>query len=82
MRKDDIAKNIKVSEGNNITVPDSNINLLGLSGGDYISFAEKDGRIFVENTAVYAMKILQDNMADVHMNNNEVIELIKELRNQ
>lgn len=82
MQKDDISENVRISNGSQFTFPESNMNLLGFSDVDYISFVEKYDQIFVENPAVYAMKTLHDNMTDIHMNNNEVIELIKEFRNQ
>ena len=55
--------NAKVMPKGQITIPKAIRTILGVDSGDRITFIVDNGEVKVENSAVYAMKMLQSEMA-------------------
>lgn len=61
--------------------------VLGVTSGDRISFIVENGTVHIVNSAVYAMQMLQSEMAGEAertglTSDDDVMELVKELRNE
>lgn len=79
--------NAKVMAKGQVTIPKDVREVLGVSSGDRISFIVEGGTVRIVNSAVYAMQMLQQEMAGEAqraglMNDDDVMALIKELRNE
>ena len=79
--------NAKVMAKGQITIPKDIRKILGVSSGDRISFIVEGNTVRIVNSAVYAMQMLQNEMAGeaerTGMTSDEdVLSLIKELRNE
>ena len=77
--------NAKVMSKGQITIPKDIREILGISSGDRVTFVVKNGTVRLINSAVYAMQMLQAQMAGEAENaglssDNEVMDLVKEVR--
>ena len=77
--------NAKVMAKGLITIPKDIREILGVSSGDRITFIVENGSVRVVNSAIYAMQMLQTQMAgeaevaDI-VSDEDVMNLIKEVR--
>ena len=79
--------NAKVMSKGQVTIPKDIREILGVSCGDRITFIVENGSVRLINSAVYAMQILQAQMADeaekTGLNSDDVvIEMVKEIRSE
>lgn len=79
--------NAKVMAKGQVTIPKDIREVLGVSSGDRISFIVEGNTVRIVNSAVYAMQMLQREMAGeaerAGLNSDEdVLALVKELRNE
>ena len=79
--------NAKVMSKGQVTIPKDIREILGVSCGDRITFIVENGSVRLINSAVYAMRILQAQMADeaekTGLNSDEaVMEMVKEIRSE
>lgn len=79
--------NAKVMAKGQITIPKDIRKILGVSSGDRISFIVEGNTVRIVNSAVYAMQMLQNEMAGEAertglTSDDDVLALIKELRNE
>lgn len=77
--------NAKVMAKGQITIPKDVRNILGVSCGDRVSFIVEGNTVRIVNSAVYAMQMLQNEMAGEAqrtgmVTDEEVIEMVKEIR--
>ncbi len=87
MMADTFVDNAKVMAKGQITIPKDIRKILGVSSGDRISFIVEGNTVRIINSAVYAMQMLQNEMAGEAertglTSNDDVLALIKELRNE
>ena len=85
MMADTFVDNAKVMAKGQITIPKDIRKILGVSSGDRISFIVEGNTVRIINSAVYAMQMLQNEMAGEAertglTSNDDVLALIKELR--
>ena len=77
--------NAKVMANGQVTIPKDIREILGVSSGDRITFVVENGSVRVVNSAIYAMQMLQTQMAgeaevaDI-VSDEDVMNLIKEVR--
>lgn len=79
--------NAKIMAKGQVTIPKDIREVLGVSSGDRISFIVEGNTVRIVNSAVYAMQMLQREMAGeadrTGLNSDEdVLALVKELRNE
>ena len=79
--------NAKVMSKGQITIPKDVRTVLGVSNGDRVTFIVDGNIVRLVNSAVYAMQVLQDEMAGeaqrTGLNSEEdVMALVKEMRNE
>ena len=79
--------NAKVMSKGQITIPKDVRTVLGVSNGDRVTFIVEGNIVRLVNSAVYAMQVLQDEMAGeaqrTGLNSEEdVMALVKEMRNE
>lgn len=79
--------NAKVMAKGQITIPKDIREVLGVAGGDRITFIVEGNTVRIVNSAVYAMQALQREMdaeaAHIGLNSDaDVMALVKELRNE
>lgn len=79
--------NAKVMAKGQVTIPKDIRKILGVASGDRISFIVEGNTVRIVNSAVYAMQVLQKEMAGeaerTDLNSDEdVMALVKELRNE
>lgn len=79
--------NAKVMAKGQVTIPKDVRKVLGVASGDRISFAVEGGTVRIVNSAVYAMQMLQREMAGEAervdlTSDDDVMTLVKELRNE
>ena len=79
--------NAKVMSKGQITIPKDVRTVLGVSNGDRVNFIVEGNIVRLVNSAVYAMQVLQDEMAGeaqrTGLNSEEdVMALVKEMRNE
>lgn len=79
--------NAKVMSNGQVTIPKDIREILGVSCGDRITFIVENGSVRLVNSAVYAMQILQAQMADeaekTGLNSDDaVMEMVKEIRSE
>lgn len=77
----------KVMAKGQITLPKDIRDALGVKTGDRVTLIRQDNQVIMMNSAVYAMKILQDSMkgegelAGLH-SDDDVVEMIMEMRSE
>lgn len=81
-----IVETAVVASNGQITIPQDVREHLGVGGGDQLTFIATDEGVRVVNSAVYALRVLQDNLAGVGaatgLDSDEAIDaLIADLRN-
>ncbi len=79
--------NAKVMAKGQVTIPKNVREVLGVTSGDRISFIVEGDTVRIVNSAVYAMQILQGEMAGEAENagltsDDDVVSLVKALRNE
>ena len=79
--------NAKVMSKGQITIPKDVRTVLGVSNGDRVTFIVEGNIVRLVNSAVYAMQVLQGEMAGeaqrTGLNSEEdVMALVKEMRNE
>ena len=77
--------NAKVMSKGQVTIPKDVREILGISSGDRITFVVENGNVRLINSAIYAMQLLQAQMAneaeDTGLTSDEAImDLVKEVR--
>ena len=68
-----------------VTIPKDVREILGISSGDRITFVVENGNVRLINSAVYAMQLLQAQMANEAENtgltsDEAIMDLVKEVR--
>ena len=79
--------NAKVMAKGQITIPKDVRAVLGVASGDRVTFVVEGNSVRIVNSAVYAMQILQQEMAGEAertgmTSEDDVMALVKELRNE
>ena len=79
--------NAKIMSKRQVTIPKDIREILGVSCGDRITFIVENGNVRLINSAVYAMQILQAQMAGeaekIGLNTEDaVIDMVKEIRTE
>lgn len=79
--------NAKVMAKGQVTIPKDVREVLGVASGDRISFIVEGNNVRIVNSAVYAMQMLQREMAGEAersslTSDEDVMALVKELRNE
>lgn len=77
--------NAKVMAKGQITIPKDIREVLGVASGDRVTFIVEGGSVRIVNSAVYAMQVLQKEMAGEARRaglatDEDVMDLVKELR--
>lgn len=77
--------NAKVMSKGQVTIPKDVREILGISSGDRITFVVENGNVRLINSSVYAMQLLQAQMANEAENtgltsDEAIIDLVKEVR--
>lgn len=77
--------NAKVMAKGQITIPKDVREVLGVDNGDRVTFIVENGNVRVVNSALYAMRVFQEEMTGEASkaglkNDDDVMELVKELR--
>lgn len=77
--------NAKVMSKGQVTIPKDLREILGISSGDRITFVVENGNVRLINSAVYAMQLLQAQMANEAENtgltsDEAIMDLVKEVR--
>ena len=77
--------NAKVMSKGQVTIPKDVREILGISSGDKVTFVVENGSVRLINSAVYAMQMLQAQMAGEAENSGltsdeAVMDLVKEVR--
>ena len=77
--------NAKVMSKGQVTIPKDIREILGISCGDRVTFVAENGAVRLINSAVYAMQMLQAQMAGQAENtglisDEAVMDLVKEVR--
>ena len=78
--------NAKVMAKGQVTIPKDIRDVLGVASGDRITFIVEGNTVRIVNSAIYAMQVLQQEMAGEAertglTSEDDVMELVKELRN-
>lgn len=79
--------NAKVMAKGQVTIPKDIREVLGVTNGDRITFIVEGSTVRIVNSAVYAMQVLQKEMAGEAQragldSDDDVMALVKELRNE
>lgn len=79
--------NAKVMAKGQITIPKDVRDVLGVSNGDRVTFIVEGNTVRIVNSAVYAMQVLQREMAGEAeraglTSEDDIMNLVKELRNE
>lgn len=79
--------NAKVMAKGQVTIPKDVRKVLGVENGDHISFIVEGSTVRIVNSAVYAMQLLQNEMAGEAeradlTSDDDVMTLVKGLRNE
>ena len=77
--------NAKVMSKGQVTIPKDVREILGISSGDRITFVVENGNVRLINSAIYAMQLLQAQMANESENtgltsDEAIMDLVKEVR--
>ena len=80
-------ENAKVMSKGQITIPKDVREVLGVSSGDRVTFIVEGSNVRIVNSAVYAMQILQQDMAGEAertglTSEDDIMTLVEELRNE
>ena len=78
--------NAKIMSKGQVTIPKDVREVLGVKSGDRVTFVVEGNVVRIVNSAVYAMQILQNEMAGEAIkagitSDDDVMELVKDLRN-
>lgn len=78
--------NAKVMSKGQVTIPKDVREVLGVKSGDRVTFVVEGNIVRIVNSAVYAMQMLQNEMAGEAIkagitSDDDVMELVKDLRN-
>ena len=77
--------NAKVMAKGQVTIPKDIREVLGVASGDRITFIVEGNTVRIVNSAVYAMQVLQKEIAgeaERAGSDDDVMEFVKELRNE
>lgn len=79
--------NAKVMSKGQITIPKDVREVLGVSSGDRVTFIVEGSNVRIVNSAVYAMQILQQDMAGEAertglTSEDDIMALVEKLRNE
>lgn len=79
--------NAKVMAKGQVTIPKDVRKVLGVTSGDRISFIVEGSTVRIVNSAIYAMQMLQSEMAGEAkragiVSDDDVMTLVKEVRNE
>ena len=79
--------NAKVMAKGQVTIPKDVRRVLGVSNGDRVSFIVEGNTVRIVNSAIYAMQVLQQEMAGEAeragiASDDDVMALIKEMRDE
>ena len=79
--------NAKVMAKGQVTIPKDVRDVLGVTNGDRVSFIVEGNSVRIVNSAVYAMQILQSEMANVAdsaglSSEDDILSLISEIRKE
>ena len=79
--------NAKVMAKGQVTIPKDVREVLGVTSGDRISFIVEGNSVRIVNSAIYAMQVLQSEMAGEAekaglTSDDNVMSLVKEMRNE
>jgi len=79
--------NAKVMAKGQVTIPKDIREVLGVTSGDRITFIVEGNTVRIVNSAVYAMQVLQREMAGEAertglCSDDDIMELVRELRNE
>ncbi len=79
--------NAKVMAKGQVTIPKDVRDVLGVASGDRVTFVVEGNTVRIVNSAVYAMQMLQREMAEEAertglTSEDDVMTLVKELRNE
>ena len=77
--------NAKVMSKGQVTIPKDVREILGISSGDRITFVVENGNVRLIHSAIYAMQLLQAQMANEAENtgltsDEAIMDLVKEVR--
>ena len=77
--------NAQVMSKGQVTIPKDVREILGISSGDRITFVVENGNVRLINSAIYAMQLLQAQMANEAENtgltsDEAIMDLVKEVR--
>lgn len=77
--------NAKVMSKGQITIPKDVREVLGVSNGDRVTFVVENGSVHIFNSAVYAMKMFQSQMAGEAekagiTSEEDILSLVKDVR--
>ena len=83
--QDAFVKNAKVTAKGKITIPKDVRTVLGVANGDRVTFVVEGNTVKLVNSAIYAMQVLQTQMADEAektglIDEDDVMGLVKEIR--
>lgn len=78
--------NAKIMSKGQVTIPKDVREVLGVKSGDRVTFVVEGNVVRIVNSAVYAMQMLQNEMAGEAIkagitSDDDVMELVKDLRN-
>jgi len=86
MLTDTFIDNAKVMAKGQVTIPKDIREVLGVASGDRVTFIVEGSTVRIVNSAVYAMQVLQKEMAGeaerTGLTSDDVMALVKELRNE
>ena len=79
--------NAKVMAKGQVTIPKDVRDILGVASGDRVTFVVEGNTVRIVNSAVYAMQMIQQEMAGEAErtgldSEDDVVALVKELRNE
>ncbi|HAJ96638.1 MAG TPA: AbrB family transcriptional regulator [Ruminococcus sp.] len=79
-----IVNDAKIMSKGQIMLPKDILETLKLKTGDSVTLICENNQMILMNSAVYAMKMLQDGMADetYRPDEDEVMDLVKEVRSE
>lgn len=78
--------NAKIMSKGQVTIPKDVREVLGVKSGDRVTFVVEGNVVRIVNSAVYAMQMLQNEMAGEAIkagitSDDDVMELVKDIRN-
>lgn len=81
------AEIVKITENGQVTIPKAVLDVLGAADGDSVTFVVEGKTIHMVNSAVYAMQMLQQEMAGKAEcsgldQDGDVMALVKEVRDE